>query len=341
LGSSSLQIRAGKLKFAAGVSPLPPARVTLNNVNAKSNAKPVTAEISVRMSTLRQSFGIEALDRHLGAGLLPGTLTLVAGATGVGKTQLGLAWADAGGSAEGRRGVVCDLTSRGDSQNHAPYASRLFGWELLEYSLERTTDPAGAWDFTRAIGDYLHPVDRGGRRVTRADVDPDQWHDWKVNLARVLRTSAGFFYQHLARGTRRVVFDGLEPAERFSESIQFEYLEYIYHQVLRKDDDWAAREWLRERYQANSQAVMRHRYDQRTIGCVCLYTTPQVLLDELLSSPISQGDLFATANTIILLGRTRHDGRLGRALAVAKHRGSACGDEILPYRITDQGLAFG
>ena len=42
------------------------------------------------------------------------------------------------------------------------------------------------------------------------------------------------------------VFDGLEPAERFSESIQFEFFEYVYHHVLRQDDEWAAREWLRE-----------------------------------------------------------------------------------------------
>ena len=40
---------------------------------------------------------------HLGGGLLPGTLTVVAGATGVGKTQLGLRWADAG---SGRRGAA-------------------------------------------------------------------------------------------------------------------------------------------------------------------------------------------------------------------------------------------
>ena len=48
------------------------------------------------MTTGRQGFGIDALDRLLGGGLLPGTLTVVAGATGAGKTQLGLRWADAG-----------------------------------------------------------------------------------------------------------------------------------------------------------------------------------------------------------------------------------------------------
>ena len=84
--------------------------------------------------------------------------------------------------------------------------------------------------------------------MSRGDLDPDAWHEWKAELARILRCSVGFFYQHFARGVRRVVFDGLEPAERFSESIQFEFFEYVYHHVLRKDSDWAAREWFREQY---------------------------------------------------------------------------------------------
>jgi KaiC/GvpD/RAD55 family RecA-like ATPase len=292
------------------------------------------------MSTDRQAVGIENLDRNLGGGLIPGTLTVVAGATGAGKTQLGLQWAQTGLTAEGRRGIVCDLTSRGDSQNHAGYSSRLFAWELTEYSSSSSSDFDRAWDFTREIGEYFHPVDRAGRRVTRADLDPDEWHGWKTDLARVLRSAAGFFYQHCARGTRRVVFDGLEPAERFSESIQFEFFEYIYHRVLRQDYDWAAREWFRERYRANADAVLRHPYDHKSVGCLYLYTTPQVMLDDLLTQPIGQGDIFSNANTIILIGRTRHDGELGRALAVAKHRGSACGDIILPYRITENGLVF-
>ena len=150
----------------------------------------------------------------------------------------------------------------------------------------------------------------------------------------------GFFYQHLARGSRRVVFDGLEPAERFSDSIQFDFFEYVYHHVLRKEDEWAAREWLREKYRAFEAQVLAHRYDHRHVGCLYLYTTPQVMLDELLAQPISQGDIFANANTIILMGRTRYNGRLGRALAVVKHRGSACSEDILPYRITEEGFRF-
>ena len=65
-----------------------------------------------------------------------------------------------------------------------------------------------------------------------------------------------------------------------------------------------------------------------------------VALDELLTRPIGQGDIFANANTIILMGRVKEGGRLGRALAIPKHRGSACGDQVLPYRITDRGLVF-
>jgi KaiC/GvpD/RAD55 family RecA-like ATPase len=293
------------------------------------------------MSLARHAFGWEELDRELGGGLLPGTLTVVAGATGVGKTQLGLRWAHAGLQGEGRRGIVCDLTSRGDSQNHAEYAARLFDWDLDEYPLTHQPDFGRAWDFSRPIGDYFHPIDRTGRRVTRRDLEADQWHEWKSDLARVFRCAVGFFYQQFTRGCRRVVFDGLEPAERFSESIQFEFFEYIYHQVLRKEDEWAAREYFREKYRTFEDTVKRHRYDHQSIGCLYLYTAPQIMLEELLAQPISQGDIFANANTIILMGRTRHNGRLGRALAVAKHRGSACGEEILPYRITEQGLVFG
>ena len=186
----------------------------------------------------------------------------------------------------------------------------------------------------------MHPFDRTGRRVTRRDLEPDDWHLWKTDLTRVLRRSAAFFYQHFVRGARRVVVDGIEPTERFSESIQFEFFEYVYHQVLRKEDEWAARELFREHYRANEPQVHAHRYDHQSVGCLYLYTTPHVLLDDLMAEPIAEGDIFSNANTILLMGRTREHGRYGRALYVAKHRGSACGDEIKPYRITDEGVVF-
>jgi KaiC/GvpD/RAD55 family RecA-like ATPase len=292
------------------------------------------------MKSARQGFDNEAIDNELGGGLLPGTLTVVAGATGTGKTQLGLRWAEAGSRAEGRRGVICDLTSRGDSQNHVVYARDQLDWELKPYPLAPSPSFEQAWDFSKPLGAYFHPVARAGRRVSRSDLDPEGWHEWKAELAKILRCAVGFFYQHFTRGVRRVVFDGLEPTERFSESIQFEFFEYIYHHVLRKDSDWAAREWFREQFRANAHNVHQHPYDNRQIGCMYLYTTPHVMLDDLLAEPIGQGDIFSNANTIILMGRTRQNGRMGRALAIPKHRGSAHGDEIRPYRITEKGLVL-
>jgi KaiC/GvpD/RAD55 family RecA-like ATPase len=288
----------------------------------------------------RQTFGIEPLDHLLGGGLLPGTLTVVAGATGAGKTQLGLTWANHGLAAEGRRGIICDLTSRGDAQNHAGYAESLFDWMLSEFPSEGSIDFDGVWDFTRPFGEYFHPFARAGRRVTRRDLDPDDWHAWKSDLARVLRKSVEFFYGQFVRGARRVVIDGIEPTERFSESIQFEFFEYLYHQVLRKEDEWAARELFREAFRTNAERIAAHPYDHRKIGCLYLYTTPHVMLDDLLTLPINEGDIFSNANTIMLLGRTRETGRLGRALYIPKHRGSACSDAIHPYRINDRGLAL-
>ncbi len=290
------------------------------------------------MSAVRQRFGIEALDRHLGGGLLAGTLTVIAGATGAGKTQLGLSWANNGLVEEGHRGVICDLTSRGDAQNHADYAKSLFDWIVTAQPIDAAPDLDRLWDFATVVGDYVHPFAKAGRRVTRRDLEPDDWHAWKTDLARVLRSAATYFYSQFIRGTRRVVVDGIEPTERFSESIQFEFFEYLYHQIIRKEDSWAAREVLRERFRADAAKVNSHAYEHSKIGCLYLYTTPHVLLDDMIAQPIGEGDVFTNANTIILMGRTKEAGRMGRALYIPKHRGSACSDDVIPYRITDRGL---
>src|SRR5437763_5504961 len=99
------------------------------------------------MTRERLGFGVGTLDAMLGGGLLPGTLTVLAGATGVGKTQLGLRWCDHGLAAEGRRGVICDLTSRGDAQNHAAYAREQFGWDLAQFATDAPLDLDEVWDF--------------------------------------------------------------------------------------------------------------------------------------------------------------------------------------------------
>ena len=77
------------------------------------------------MTRPRHSTGIPKLDDALGGGLIPGTLTVVMGATGIGKTQLGVRYAHTGATQDGQTGVIFDLTTRGDSQNQSEYAQRM------------------------------------------------------------------------------------------------------------------------------------------------------------------------------------------------------------------------
>jgi hypothetical protein len=65
-----------------------------------------------------------------------------------------------------------------------------------------------------------------------------------------------------------------------------------------------------------------------------------MMLDQLIERGLDDGDLLAGANTLIYMGKRRSGDILGRALWIAKHRGSACSDEILPYRIDDTGLSM-
>jgi KaiC/GvpD/RAD55 family RecA-like ATPase len=286
----------------------------------------------------RLTTGNERLDHLLGGGLLPGTLTVVSGATGIGKTQLGIQFAHAGARQEGHGGLVFDMSCRGDAQSHAEYARRMFGWRLSAANSDAPPVPSKLFDLSRPLGDYLHVFDYAGRRVTRGDVDFDAWQDWQAELARKLTVTIGFFYGNFLRGARRVVVDGIEPAQRPSESIQFEMFEYVYHQILRKDSDWVARDLLRERYRAHAGDVEANRYDRDLVACLLLYTSPESMLEELISRKLDEGDVLANANTVIYLGKIREGNRLSKALYIAKHRGSACGDEIVPYTITDRGI---
>lgn len=291
---------------------------------------------------MRLSTGIPGLDARLGGGLLPGTLTVVAGATGIGKSQLGLHWAGRGREDDGAPGIVVDLTSRGDSQNHDAYARRLEGRTLRPYPLDRALDYDAVWpDASSAWPDCLHLFDRSGRKPTRHDLDEDEWREWKVELSRKLEHAIAFCYGNFIRGVRRVVVDGVEPADDPRESFQFHVIEYLYHQVLRKDHDWLARDLFRAGYRARAERVAAHAYDASRLSALVLYTTHEVMLDDLIGRPLESGDLLSNANTIICMGKVRENRRLSRALYVAKHRGSACQDDIVPFEITDAGLRIG
>ena len=93
------------------------------------------------MSLPRHSTGIPRLDQALGGGIIPGTLTVVMGATGIGKTQLGVSYAHAGIAQEGQSGILFDLTTRGDSQNQTEYAQRMFGWSFVSDRLPMSLIP--------------------------------------------------------------------------------------------------------------------------------------------------------------------------------------------------------
>jgi len=288
----------------------------------------------------RQSTGIPELDDALGGGLIPGTLTVVMGATGIGKTQLGLSYAFAGKAQEGQPGIVFDLTTRGDSQNQAEYAERMFDWTLRTRKLVDRIDPAVVWDADQIRSDYLHVFHRGGRRVTIGDMQPEEWQEFKADLMRRLDQTIAFFYGNFVQGVRRAVIDGVEPTEKDADSFQFHLFDYIYHQILRKEHDWLARDLFRVHFRSQQEIVDQHAYNHQHIGGMLLYTSHEVMLDDLISRPIQSGDVLSNANTIILLGKTRDGNSIGRAMYVAKHRGSACSDTILPYSITEQGIVF-
>lgn len=289
----------------------------------------------------RQSSGIEALDACLGGGFIPGTLTVVVGTTGIGKTQLGLQFANAGMCQEGRHGAIVDLSARGDSQNHRQYAASLFGWDIKVSDSQRKPTLEHFFADADNWGDYLHVFDYRGQRVTRRDLDWEQWHDWQSQLNRKLQSTISFLYGNSVNGMRRVVIDGIEPTDRPGESIQYNLVEYIYHQVLRKDPEWVARDLFREKFRENWDTIRQQTYEPSDIGCLLLCTSHETMLDDLIARPLDEGDAISNANTLILMGKVRHENRMGRALYVAKHRGSYCRDEIIPYEITSDGLVFG
>ncbi len=290
------------------------------------------------MTQERLQTGIPALDDMLSGGLLPGALTVVLGATGIGKTQLGISFANQGCQQEGERGVLFDLTARGDSQSHAEYARRLYDWELFSADVREQMDASQVWDRDRVRRDCLHLFHDVGRRVTADDMGPDAWREWKYEQAKRLDKAIAFFYGNFIHGVRRVVIDGVEPVDRAAESIQFELIEYVYGQIIRKECEWLARDLFRVHYRENADRVAHHAYNCDTLGCLLMATSHEVMLDDLISRPIQSGDVLSNANTIILMGKIREGNKMSRALYIAKHRGSACDESIMPFVIEEAGL---
>lgn len=286
----------------------------------------------------RLSTGVPGLDEKLGGGLLPDTMTVLVGSSGIGKTQFGLQFLHAIDENTEKPGIIYDLTVRGDSQNHDDYAKKLFHREFLSEDPERRFDHETFFQPEETWGDYLRVFTSRNKKVTRRDLDFDQWHDWQAELSKHLNTTIAMFYHHFMRGVRRLIIDGIEPVEHKGESIQFELLEYVYHQIIRKDPDWVARDLFRQFYRLHADEIKRHAYQKENIACMVLYTAPESSLDAMIERPLDEGDLLATANTIIYMGKIREGTKFRRGMYVSKHRGSVCPDEILLYEIDDNGL---
>jgi len=291
------------------------------------------------VTSRRVSTGLVRLDAMLGGGLLPGTLTVVYGATGIGKTHLGLTFADHGRAADGARGLVVDMNARGDSQLHAPYAARLHGWTLEPWTHTVTPMADPYPPPVQLAAHYLDVFPWIGRRsdyeVATGEGREFDW-GWKAAYARALYTARPFFYFHFAYGARRVVFDGIEPFQP-DDSIQLYLVDELYRKVIHRDAETLGMEICLPVWQHRA-FIDAHRYDHAAITTLLLVTTEETRLEDLVARKVGGGDLGAVANTILLMGREKVGTRIGRFLGVAKHRGSAMSDEIVEYRITERGL---
>ena len=289
----------------------------------------------------RVSTGLSQLDDMLGGGLLPGTLTVVYGATGIGKTHLGLTFADSGRAADGARGLLLDMNGRGDSQQHDEYAGRLFSWPLAPWTHTVTPmadpyPPAGQMDafYSNALKwvgrtrDFQVPAGDGGWEF--------DWN-WKAQANHAFYTVRPFMYFHFAAGSRRVVVDGVEPMDSPADSIQFHLFDEVYRTVIHRDAETLGMEICLPVWK-HREFIEAHLYDHRAVTTLLLVTTEETRLEDLIARKVATGDVGATANTIVVMGSERVGNRLGRMLCVVKHRGSAMSAEIVEYKITARGI---
>jgi KaiC/GvpD/RAD55 family RecA-like ATPase len=293
--------------------------------------------------TTRVSTGSSRLDEMLGGGLLPGTLTVVYGATGIGKTHLGLGFCDHGARADGHRGIVFDMNARGDSQQHHAYAARLYGWDLRRWthSVLPMAEPYPPADQMQAF--YCDALPWVGKlrdyQVPAGDGLEFDWN-WKAQYNQALYTVRPFVYFHLAAGSRRIVVDGIEPMDVPGDYIQPYMFDDLYRRVIHRDSETLGMEICLPVWKHRS-FIDAHLYDHAAVTTLLLVTTEETQLEHLIARKVAAGDIGAVANTIVVMGSERVGNRLARMLCVVKHRGSAKSDEIAEYRVTERGFELG
>ena len=300
------------------------------------------APIEFTVMAARVSTGVARLDEMLGGGLLPGTLTVVYGATGIGKTNLGLTFAHHGTAVDGAPGLLFDMNARGDSQQHHEYAKRLYGWDLGRWTHTVTpmSDPYPPEEQMRAF--YSDSLPWVGKlrdyQVPTSDGLEFDWN-WKAVYNQALYTVRPFVYFHLAAGTRRIVVDGIEPMDVPADYIQPFVFDDLYRKVIHRDGTTLGMEICLPVWQ-HREFIDAHAYDHAAVTTLLLVTTEETQLEHLVGRKVAAGDVGAVANTVIVMGSERVGNRIGRFVCVVKHRGSAMSDEIAEYRVTDRGIAF-
>jgi KaiC/GvpD/RAD55 family RecA-like ATPase len=291
----------------------------------------------------RASTGSPGLDEMLGGGLLPGTLTVVYGATGIGKTHLGLAFGHHGVRADGAAGIVFDMNVRGDSQQHHAYAVRLHQWDLKRWthSVLPMAHPYPPTEQMEAF--YCDALPWVGKlrdyQVATSDGLEFDWN-WKAQYNQALYTVRPFVYFHLGAGSRRIVVDGIEPMDVPGDYVQPYIFDDLYRKVIHRDSETLGMEICLPVWQHRA-FIDAHRYDHAAVTTLLLVTTEETQLEHLIARKVAAGDVGAVANTIVVMGSERVGNRLGRFLCVVKHRGSAKSDEIAEYRVTERGFELG
>ncbi|HEV8440888.1 MAG TPA: ATPase domain-containing protein [Methylomirabilota bacterium] len=292
--------------------------------------------------TTRVSTGLSRLDHMLGGGLLPGTLTVVYGATGIGKTHLGLGFAHHGRMADPAPGLLFDMNARGDSQQHHEYAARLYGWRLGRWTHTVTpmAEPFPPAEQMEAF--YCDAFPWVGKLKDYQVATPDgvefDWN-WKAVYNHALYTVRPFVYFHLAAGSRRIVVDGIEPMEAPADYIQPFIFDELYRKLIHRDSETLGMEICLPVWR-HREFIDAHRYDHAAVTTLLLVTTEETRLEHLIGRKVAAGDTGAVANTILAMGSERVGNRVGRFLCVVKHRGSAMSDEIAEYRVTENGITF-
>ena len=286
--------------------------------------------------------GTSAARRDAGGGLLPGTLTVVYGATGIGKTHLGLTYASHGRVADGRPGILFDMNVRGDSQQHHAYAERLFGWPLRRWTHTVTPmadpyPPPGELDAY-----YCDAFPWVGKLREYQLPSPDGFEfDWNWKAAYNPRsTRCGRSCTSISARARGASW--WTASSRWTcpptTSSRTSSTSSTGRPSTATPRRWAWRSACR----CGSTARTSTRTSTTTpaVTTLLLVTTEETQLEHLLARKVASGDIGAVANTILVMGSERVGPRLARYLAVVKHRGSAMSDEFAEYRVTEHGLQF-